>query len=190
MDPSCQPILWLGFGRRGDWSIFRPANVIYSRGVVRKHGPVPLPPAVGQQFVEFPSRRPCRWGHSLSFGLRLVKQRRRRGHCRTQSTALWHICWPDFKALFVDAIIEKARQSYVDLLLTVQEWRVADSTLCNAEGVQLHSPGSRSAPWVGKPKGPRTPKGCNRGGVAPLRGAETAWTPRPRVRCATLGFGV
>ena len=54
------------------------------------------------------------------------------------------------------------------------------------EGVALHSPGSRSAPWESVPPRSSTPKGL----YNPFGVEVCGVGPGPRVRCATLGCGV
>ena len=63
------------------------------------------------------------------------------------------------------------------------------------EGVTSQSPGSRSAPWVNGDKPTSTPKGLYQLAIdpksmEPLRGTSATAFRQPRVRCATLGFGI
>jgi hypothetical protein len=59
-----------------------------------------------------------------------------------------------------------------------------------AEGVSHQSPGSRSAPWDDDEYATQTPTGFYRRSCKTPLGFGFALFPRPRVRCATLGFVV
>jgi hypothetical protein len=68
----------------------------------------------------------------------------------------------------------------------------------HGEAVAHNSPGSRSAPWVGKREPPRQPRRARRGCIRalsrcpplmkPLRGMRPLRASLPGVRCATPGF--